>query len=98
MKRTRKPAHPGRVFKQDVLEPLGMTVTDAAAALNISRKHLSGFVNERVPCNKDLAIRIAKATGTSVASWLNMQTALDVWESERVDTKAFAGIKPFPSL
>jgi len=95
MKRTRKPVHPGRTFKLDVLEPLELTVTDAANALGVSRKHLSGFVNERVPCNKDLAMRIAKATRTSIASWLNMQTNLDVWESERIENKEVAKIKPF---
>jgi len=82
--RTRKPTHPGVVFKSDVLDPLGLNLTNAAKALGISRKHLSNFVNERVPCSKDLALRIAKATGTSVASWLNMQTALDVWEAEHI--------------
>lgn len=96
MKRTRKPIHPGKVFKLDVLEPLKLTITDAAKALGVSRKHLSGFVNERVPCNKDLAMRIAKATQTSVASWLNMQTNLDVWESERADSKLLAEVKLFP--
>lgn len=95
MKRTRKPVHPGRIFKQDVLQPLGLTVTDAARALGVSRKHLSGFVNERVPCNKDLAARIAKATETGIASWLTMQVKLDTWEAERHQDREVKQIKPF---
>jgi len=83
--RTRKPTHPGVVFKMDVLDPLGLNLTVAAKALGVSRKHLSGFVNGHVDCSKDLAQQIARATNTSVASWLNMQTALDVWEAEHAD-------------
>ncbi len=80
--RNRKPTHPGLLFKMDVLEPSGMTIGDAASVLSVSRKHLSAFVNGRVACSRDLAKRLAIATDTSVGSWLNMQTALDVWEAE----------------
>ena len=80
--RNRKPTHPGVVLRLDVLEPAGISVTKAAEVLGVSRKHLSEFLNEKKPCTRDLAMRIAIATKTSVASWLNMQTALDVWEAE----------------
>jgi addiction module HigA family antidote len=92
--RTRKPTHPGVVFKSAALDPLGLSLTVAAEAMGVSRKHLSQFVNERVPCSKDLAQRIAKATGTSVASWLNMQTALDVWEAEHSENDRLAAVRP----
>lgn len=81
-KRNCKPAHPGPVFKDAVLEPLGLSISDAADHLGISRKHLSKFINEHVPCSKDMAQRISAATNTSVGSWLRMQTALDIWEAE----------------
>ncbi len=80
--RNRKPSHPGKVFKLDVLEPTGTSITKAAEMLDISRKHLSKFVNEGTPCSPDMAKRLAIVTGTSLASWLNMQTALDIWEAE----------------
>lgn len=96
--RHRKPSHPGIVFKQDVLEPLGLSVSRAAEALGISRKHLSAFVNGRVPCSRELAQRVAKATNTSVASWLNMQTALDVWEAEQNPDGALAEVRLLTSL
>ena len=80
--RKRKPVHPGKLLKLDVLEPCKITITDAAKVLGISRKHLSSFINESVPCSLDLAKRLSIATDTSVDSWLNMQTALDVWEAE----------------
>lgn len=90
--RNRKPTHPGRVFKLDVLDELGMTVSDAAKLLGVSRKHLSAFVNERVSCSRDMAKRLAIATDTSVASWLNMQTALDVWEAEHDNSQQYQSV------
>jgi len=69
MAKGRKPVHPGKVFKLDVLEPLGLSVTAAAQMMDISRKHLSDFVNERISCSIDLSIRIAHATDTSVHSY-----------------------------
>ncbi|MEH6649063.1 MAG: HigA family addiction module antitoxin [Motiliproteus sp.] len=91
----RKPTHPGVLFLEDVLQPLKVKITDAADAMGISRKHLSLFVNGRIPCTKDMARRIAKASNTSMGSWLNMQTALDVWEAEHENIQAekYAGIK-----
>ncbi|GAA4362870.1 HigA family addiction module antitoxin [Kangiella marina] len=83
MRRLRKPTHPGLAFKLDVLEPIGMSISKAATMLGITRKHLSNFVNERVPCTPDLAHRLAIFTETSVASWLNMQNALNIWEEEQ---------------
>ena len=93
----RKPMHPGVLFKADVLDELGVSVSAAARALGVSRKHLSAFVNGNVSCSKDLAIRLAKSTDTSVASWLNMQTALDIYGAEN-DKKSLKGITPLANL
>jgi len=93
MAKGRKPVHPGKVFKLDVLEPLGLSVTAAAEKMDISRKHLSDFVNEKISCSIDLSIRIAHATDTSVASWLNMQTNLDVWNAEQIPRNQLRSIK-----
>ena len=94
--RTRKPTHPGKVFHNDVLRPLKITISDAADKLGVSRKHLSLFINGHISCSKDMAIRLGKATNTSMESWLNMQTALDVWEAEHVNesTDKYSMIKP----
>ncbi len=82
MRNKRKPTHPGVLFKEEVLEPLGMTITEAAKNLGISRKNLSEFINERISLSPDMAIRISKATKTSPESWLGMQVKLNIWESE----------------
>ena len=93
MKQRRKPVHPGRVFKLDVLEPLNISVSAAARMLKVSRKHLSNFTNEKVPCTSELAIKLAHATNTTVASWLNMQTKLDIWEAEQTPKKDLKAIE-----
>ena len=86
MKRSRKPVHPGRVFLLDVLEPLGLTVTDAARMMGITRKALSELVNEKSSCSPQMALRMAKVTRTSAESWLVMQAKLDLWKARQHDT------------
>ena len=78
---TRKPTHPGEVLLEDVIKPLGLTVTDAARNLGVSRKTLSELVNRKSALSPEMALRIAKATKTSPESWLNMQTKLDLWNA-----------------
>jgi addiction module HigA family antidote len=87
---SRRPVHPGIVLKEDVLVPLGLTVTKAAAALGVSRKALSELINEKASLSPDMARRIAMATNTSPESWLNMQTKLELWISEQKDLKVIA--------
>ncbi len=93
MIRKRKPVHPGTIVKEDVLLPLGLTVTEAAVALGVSRKALSELINEKASLSPDMAIRIAKATNTSPESWLHMQSTLDLWRSEQKDFQVI----PFPT-
>ena len=79
--RTRKPTHPGEVLIEDVIKPLGITITQAARDLGISRKALSELVNGKCALSPELAVRIGKATNTSPESWLAMQTKLDLWNA-----------------
>ncbi len=90
----RKPVHPGNLLKEEVLEPLGLTVTQAAEDLGVSRKTLSELLNEHSSLSPDMAVRIAKATDTSPDSWLNMQTKLDLWKAEQ----KHPNVIPFPTL
>jgi addiction module HigA family antidote len=77
----RKPTHPGEVLFEDVIKPLGLTVTEAAKNLGVSRKTLSELVNQKAALSPEMALRIAKATNTSPESWLNMQTKLNLWNA-----------------
>jgi antitoxin HigA-1 len=73
------PPHPGEVLRELCLQPLGLTVTDAAEALGVSRKTLSAILNGRAGISPEMAIRLSKAFGTSAESWLNQQMQYDLW-------------------
>ena len=77
------PPHPGEVLKELCLEPLGLTVTDAARALGVSRKTLSMVVNGRAGISPEMAIRLSIAFDTSAESWLNQQVQFDLWQAEQ---------------
>jgi antitoxin HigA-1 len=77
---TRRPTHPGEVLLEDVMKPLGITITEAARDLGVSRKTLSEIVNGRCALSPEIAVRIGKATNTSPESWLAMQNKLDLWK------------------
>ena len=81
--KNRKPTHPGEVLLGDVIRPLGLTITQAARDLGVTRKALSELVNQKASLSSVMAIRIAKATKTSPESWLNMQTKLGLWNAKQ---------------
>lgn len=82
----RKPTHPGEVLLEDVIDPLGLTLTEASRRLGVSRKTLSAVVNGKAPLTPEMAIRIGKATRTTPESWLYMQTKLDLWLADQNPT------------
>lgn len=90
---TRKPTHPGAVFLEDVMKPLNLSVTDAASMLGVSRKTLSEFINEKSSLSPEMALRIGKATNTSVESWMNMQQKLTIWNARKHEPN---NVVPFP--
>ena len=76
--RLRRPAHPGAFVRGEILEPLGLSVTDAAGVLGVTRPALSAFLNERASLSPEMAIRIEKAFGVSMETLLRMQMSLDI--------------------
>ncbi len=74
----KNPAHPGEVFYWGVLEPLGISVSEAARVLGVRRATLSAVVNGRAALSPDLALRIEKAFGPKVDLMLRIQAAHDV--------------------
>ncbi len=77
------PPHPGEVLKRLCLEPLGLSVTEAAKALGVSRKTLSSILNGRAGISPEMAIRLSIAFDTTAESWLNQQVQYDLWQAER---------------
>ena len=72
------PPHPGRIVRQECLEPLGLTVTNAAKKLGVSRVALSELVNERRGISPEMAIRLSKAFGSSPEVWAGLQMEFDL--------------------
>ena len=77
------PPHPGEVLKELCIEPLGLTVTEAAKALGVSRKTLSAILNGKSGISPEMAVRLSIAFDTSSESWLNQQTQYDLWQAEQ---------------
>lgn len=75
------PPHPGGVLRRQCLAPLGLSVTAAAKGLGVTRQALSDVVNEKAGVSVDMAIRLAKAFGSSPETWLGLQTAHDLWQA-----------------
>lgn len=72
------PPHPGRIVRQECLEPLELTVTEAAKALGVSRIALSELVNGRRGISPEMAIRLAKAFGSTPEIWAGLQLDYDM--------------------
>ena len=77
------PPHPGEVIRELCLEPLDLSITEAARALGVSRKTVSAIVNERAGISAEMAIRLSIAFDTTAESWLNQQTQYDLWNAEQ---------------
>ena len=87
------PTHPGILFRRQHLEPLNVTVTEAAKRLRVSRKSLSEFLNARTRLSLAMARRLAAALpATDVAFWLRLQLQYDVAHANRI---RLPKIKPF---
>ena len=74
------PPHPGEILQGLWLDPMGISVSDAARALGVSRKTLSKIVNGGGAVTPEMAMRLALALGTSAESWLAHQAAFDLWQ------------------
>ena len=77
------PPHPGEILRSLCLEPLHLSVTDAAKSLGISRKSLSAILNGRSGISPEMAVRLSIAFDTTAESWLNQQVQYDLWQAEK---------------
>ncbi|OPL13044.1 MAG: XRE family transcriptional regulator [delta proteobacterium ML8_D] len=79
----RSPVHPGEILREDVLPTLGLSVTEAARRLGISRQQLHRVLACTHPITTDMALRIGKFAGNGPGLWLRMQQAYDLWHAEQ---------------
>ncbi len=81
MSQIARPAHPGQFIRMEIIEPLGLTVTEAANILDVTRPALSALLNERAALSPEMALRIEKAFGVKMDTLLRMQTAYEIAEA-----------------
>jgi len=74
------PPHPGEIIKGLWLDPMGVTITEAASAIGVSRKTLSKIINKNASVTPEMALRLSIALGGSPESWLKHQMAFDLWK------------------
>jgi addiction module HigA family antidote len=88
------PAHPGEIIREDCLKPLGLSVTDTARHLGVTRKALSVLLNGHSGVSPEMALRLEKAGWMKADHWLRMQMQFDLWQARQRAT----GLKvtPFP--
>lgn len=83
----KNPVHPGSVVKHDCLEPLGLSVTDAAKALHVTRQALNNVVNGKAGISPEMAIRLEKAFGGTAETWLRMQANYDLAQARKHEAR-----------
>ena len=81
--RMKSPAHPGGFVKTEIIEGIGLSVTDAAKALGVTRAALSAFLNERANLSWEMALRIEKAFGVSMDTLMRMQNSFDIAQARK---------------
>ncbi len=81
--RMHNPPHPGEIINGLWIQPMGLTVTQAAEALGVSRKTLSKIINGKAGISPGMAFRLSMAFGGSPESWMGHQVAYDLWKVEQ---------------
>lgn len=79
----KNPPHPGRSIQMNCLEPLGLSVTDAAKGLGVARHTLSRVLNGHAGISADMAIRLEKAGWSNAEFWLRLQAAYDLAQARQ---------------
>jgi len=83
----KNPAHPGRSIRNACLEPLGLTVTEGARVLGVTRQALNNVVNCKSGISPEMAIRLTKAFGSTPETWLRMQLAYDLAQARKNESR-----------
>jgi len=82
MARNRKQMHPGRILREEYMEPMRLDTHGLAAALGITEGRLQPIISNEEPLTSDLALRLAKCFRTSPKFWMGLQAAYDLWQAD----------------
>jgi addiction module HigA family antidote len=87
----KNPPHPGRIVRQDCVEPLKLTITEAAKVLGVTRQALNNLVNGKAGISPEMAVRLSKAFGASPEVWLRLQANYDLAQlrQDRIAVKRY---------
>ena len=87
----KNPPHPGRIIRQDCIGPLGLTITEAAKVLGVTRQALNNLVNGKAGVSPEMAVRISKAFGGGPEMWLRLQANYDLarLRQDEIDVKRY---------
>ncbi len=77
------PPHPGEIIREFCVEPLNITITEAARALGVTRKTFSALLNGRAGISPEMALRLSKVFGRSPEGWLKLQLQYDLWKTKQ---------------
>ena len=94
MSRMHNPPHPGDVLKDGVFGEGSISVTDAAAALGVTRVSLSRVLNGKAGVSAEMAVRLGKWLGTGPETWINLQAQYYLWKAEQALRRQIAKIPP----
>jgi antitoxin HigA-1 len=83
----KNPAHPGRIVRSACLEPLGLSVTDGAKVLGVTRQTLTKIINGKSGISAEMAIRLEKAFGSTAEAWVRMQASFDLAQARKGESK-----------
>jgi addiction module HigA family antidote len=89
----RPPVHPGEILREDVLKNIGLSVSETARRLGVSRQQLHRVLAGTHPITPEMALRIGKFAGNGPGIWLRMQQAYDLWHTEQKITKELSLIE-----
>ena len=93
---SRKPTHPGEVLREEFMPDFGLSVSQLAKRLSVSRQSVNELVRERRAVSPDMALRLARLFGTSPQYWLNLQRNVDLWDSLDLQRDSIERIQPLP--
>jgi len=79
----KNPVHPGRIIRQECLEPLDLSVSSAAKALKVSRQALNNVINGKASLTAEMAVRLEQAFGSTAQTWLQMQANYDLAQARQ---------------
>ena len=92
--RRRRPTHPGAILREDVLPAAGINQTQLADLIGVSRRTVHEVVQERRPISVDMAQRLSRILGNHPRFWLNMQQAVDLWDTANQKRAEYDRLKP----